>query len=67
MNRRELLRLLAALPPAGAACAREERPTMTKPSEPPKSPAGGRMPVVFAAHGAPMLRDDEVWVKELAA
>ena len=27
----------------------------------------GRMPVVFAAHGAPVLLDDEVWMAELAA
>ena len=26
-----------------------------------------RMPVIFAAHGAPVLLDDEVWVAELAA
>lgn len=27
----------------------------------------GRMPVLFAAHGAPVLLDDEAWVAELAA
>ncbi len=27
----------------------------------------GRMPVIFAAHGAPMLLDDPVWMGELAA
>jgi hypothetical protein len=27
----------------------------------------GRMPVVFAAHGAPVLLDDAVWMAELAA
>jgi len=27
----------------------------------------GRMPVIFAAHGAPVLLDDEVWVNELGA
>jgi 4,5-DOPA dioxygenase extradiol len=26
-----------------------------------------RMPVIFAAHGAPVLLDDEVWMSELAA
>ena len=31
------------------------------------SAAGNRMPVIFAAHGAPILLDDEVWMKELAA
>jgi 4,5-DOPA dioxygenase extradiol len=29
--------------------------------------AAGRMPVIFAAHGAPVLLDDEVWMGELAA
>jgi 4,5-DOPA dioxygenase extradiol len=29
--------------------------------------AAQRMPVVFAAHGAPVLLDDEVWMGELAA
>jgi len=28
---------------------------------------GGRMPVIFAAHGAPVLLDDTVWMGELAA
>jgi len=28
---------------------------------------GRRMPVIFAAHGAPILLDDEVWMGELAA
>ena len=25
-----------------------------------------RMPVIFAAHGAPVLLDDELWVRELS-
>jgi 4,5-DOPA dioxygenase extradiol len=25
------------------------------------------MPVIFAAHGAPVLLDDEIWMAELAA
>jgi 4,5-DOPA dioxygenase extradiol len=29
--------------------------------------ATGRMPVIFAAHGAPILLDDAVWVAELAS
>jgi len=33
----------------------------------PNPPAGGRLPVVFAAHGAPVLLDDPVWMGELAA
>jgi len=28
---------------------------------------GGRMPVIFAAHGAPVLLDDAAWMGELAA
>jgi 4,5-DOPA dioxygenase extradiol len=32
-----------------------------------RSPPGGRMPVIFAAHGAPVLLDDEVWMAELAS
>jgi len=28
---------------------------------------GGRMPVIFAAHGAPVLLDDEAWMGELSA
>lgn len=31
------------------------------------SAAGARMPVIFAAHGAPILLDDGVWMRELAA
>jgi hypothetical protein len=27
----------------------------------------GRMPVIFAAHGAPVLLDDAQWMGELAA
>jgi 4,5-DOPA dioxygenase extradiol len=30
-------------------------------------PVHGRMPVIFAAHGAPVLLDDPVWMGELAA
>jgi len=32
-----------------------------------KGNEGGRMPVIFAAHGAPVLLDDGVWMGELAA
>jgi 4,5-DOPA dioxygenase extradiol len=31
-----------------------------------RNDATGRMPVIFAAHGAPVLLDDEVWMSELA-
>src|SRR5512136_2419404 len=39
---------------------------MTQPSTPPQ-PAPARMPVIFAAHGAPVLLDDDQWMAELAA
>jgi 4,5-DOPA dioxygenase extradiol len=32
-----------------------------------KAPATGRMPVIFAAHGAPVLLDDAGWMGELSA
>ena len=67
MNRREALRVLAALPLAAAACSRPERTTMAIQPETKGPPAGGRMPVIFAAHGAPVLLDDPVWMGELAA
>src|SRR5689334_355054 len=54
LRRRDLLWAAPAL----AACARREREPMTQPP---------RMPAIFAAHGAPMLLDDEAWVAELAA
>jgi len=60
MRRRDLLRALAivpALPLAGAACRGEAAMS---------SPAAATMPVLFLAHGAPMLVDDATWVAELA-
>jgi 4,5-DOPA dioxygenase extradiol len=35
--------------------------------EPKRQQEGWRMPVIFAAHGAPVLLDDEVWMNELAS
>jgi len=64
VDRRHLLRSLAAMPLA-AACTEPRRETMTKPEAP--RPTTGRMPVIFAAHGAPILLDDEAWMGELAA
>lgn len=32
-----------------------------------QSPSEGRMPVIFAAHGAPVLLDDTQWMTELAS
>jgi 4,5-DOPA dioxygenase extradiol len=34
---------------------------------PTRGQASGRMPVIFAAHGAPILLDDETWMAELAS
>ena len=40
---------------------------MTLQAEPANSPPSRRMPVIFAAHGAPILLDDAAWMGELAA
>jgi 4,5-DOPA dioxygenase extradiol len=64
MNRRDVLRALGAAPLALPSCSRKERVTMTNPSP---SQTSSAMPVIFAAHGAPVLLDDEVWMKELLA
>ena len=53
MNRRQVLQLFGTLPLA--ACAPKNRPSQT-----------AKMPVIFAAHGAPVLLDDAGWVGELA-
>jgi len=66
MHRREALRGLAALPLALAACTRGERAMPASKESTSQSPTT-RMPVIFAAHGAPILLDDAVWVSELAA
>ena len=36
------------------------------PNKAERSPSHRRMPVIFAAHGAPVLLDDELWMGELA-
>ena len=40
---------------------------MTTQAEPKRNPSAGRMPVIFAAHGAPILLDDAGWMAELAS
>ncbi|MFT3840877.1 MAG: class III extradiol ring-cleavage dioxygenase [Myxococcaceae bacterium] len=60
MKRRELLHYLAAAPVV-AGC---KQATPAPAPERPKVSAN-RMPVVFLAHGAPPLLDDEEWVKQL--
>src|SRR5688572_30534383 len=65
MHRRHALRALAALPLIG--CSRIEQKPMTTNQTPPKpAEPAARMPVIFAAHGAPVLLDDEPWMAELA-
>jgi 4,5-DOPA dioxygenase extradiol len=61
MNRRTALKTLAATALSAPALtnAREER-TMTSPTAP-------EAPVIFLAHGAPILTDDATWVAELNA
>lgn len=49
------------------ACSRRELTTMTTQNENQTRPSRTRMPTLFAAHGAPMLLDDAVWMGELAA
>jgi 4,5-DOPA dioxygenase extradiol len=48
------------------SCSRHERKPMTIRSETEATAAAGRMPVIFAAHGAPVLLDDTHWMDELA-
>jgi 4,5-DOPA dioxygenase extradiol len=50
-----------------AASPRREKQTMSTQASPKETPAGGRMPAIFAAHGAPVLLDDQIWMGELAA
>jgi 4,5-DOPA dioxygenase extradiol len=65
MKRRDILRALGALPILAASCSRE-REAMTTETETQRN-STGRMPAIFAAHGAPILLDDAEWMGELAA
>lgn len=75
MRRRTLLELLATAGLASAAgCAKNEKTRMSQASSPlaPKQDApppgsASSMPVLFLAHGAPILMDDPGWVGELSA
>jgi 4,5-DOPA dioxygenase extradiol len=58
VNRRSALKLLAGAPLV--ACSLESR-KMSSTSRP-----TAKLPVLFLAHGAPILTDDPVWVGELA-
>ena len=66
MKRRHVLQALGALPFA-AACQRQERQRMTNQPAEPATPPSSRMPVIFAAHGAPVLLDDAKWMDELSS
>jgi len=63
MKRRDLLQMLAGTPALAALGCRQE-PAQERPMPTPASPT---MPILFLAHGAPMLLDDAGWVSELAA
>ncbi len=64
MHRRQALQVLGTLPLA--ACSHAQKTGAPK-SEPPAARATLKMPVIFAAHGAPMLLEDAHWMTELAA
>jgi 4,5-DOPA dioxygenase extradiol len=58
MDRRQALHLLGGLPLL--ACSTERKAKVSSPRATP------RMPVIFAAHGAPTLLDDPAWMAELS-
>jgi 4,5-DOPA dioxygenase extradiol len=65
ISRRELMRLLAAgaAATAGGRLASAAAPAAATGAG--RAPRGGRMPVIFVAHGAPPLLDIPTWVTEL--
>jgi 4,5-DOPA dioxygenase extradiol len=68
MDRRAFMSWLASAAAAGASsstpgCKRSERGVMIEPRQ--TALTTTRMPVIFQAHGAPMLLDDPAWVGEL--
>jgi 4,5-DOPA dioxygenase extradiol len=66
LKRRDALRLLAGLPVIGSACSRQEGKSMSRAIKEDKNKTGKRMPVIFAAHGAPILLDDAEWTNQLS-
>jgi 4,5-DOPA dioxygenase extradiol len=60
MDRRKALQLLGGLPLLSCSTERRGQVASDGPGTPP------RMPVIFAAHGAPTLLDDPAWMAELA-
>ena len=69
MTRRDLMKGLGALSlGALAGGGREEAMAVEEVTKSGTSEGGsGRMPAIFAAHGAPVLLDDAAWMGELAA
>jgi len=65
LNRRKMLALLAVAPVAVLNCAEEKMSSGSNSSKLVKKPDDERMPVIFAAHGAPILLDDPQWMSEL--
>lgn len=66
MKRRDVLRVFGTLPLLAAGCTRTEPKIMTTENEAKLDATSETMPVIFAAHGAPILLDDEAWMGELA-
>jgi 4,5-DOPA dioxygenase extradiol len=66
MNRRQAL---SALLLSAASCSRGKQGIMstTEAGSSLRGRGGDRMPVIFAAHGAPILLDEADWVGELAS
>jgi 4,5-DOPA dioxygenase extradiol len=69
MTRRQALTLLGTLPLAAACATKHEEDDMSPATETqkPSNDGAAHMPVIFAAHGAPMVLDDAAWMGELAA
>jgi len=67
MKRRDLLRALGAMPLLTSACSRQEADQPSPEAAAKSIQPSQRMPVIFAAHGAPVLLDEAGWVGELAA
>jgi 4,5-DOPA dioxygenase extradiol len=66
MERRTALKLLlAASCSLAGACHRTKEPGRTTSSEDARDASRQRMPVIFLAHGSPLLLDDAGWVGEL--
>jgi 4,5-DOPA dioxygenase extradiol len=64
MERRDALKLMAAAPLAAAGCNRLS-PAGASNQQPRPGARRAVMPVLFLAHGSPMLLDDGGWVDEL--